>query len=329
MLVVAADESVMPQTREHFEICRLLGVAHGVVAVTKSDLADADTVELVKMESARPRGRVVPRRRPDRAGLVEDRRGPGRLESRRSSDLARRVRPSAPTPGAVRLPIDRVFSVKGFGTVVTGTLLSGSRAGRRRAGALPGERRVKVRGVQVHGETAAVARAGQRAALNLGGIDLAEIGRGDTLLTPATLEPTRMIDARIEVVSSASARCATGRASGSTRAPARSWGAWRSPPLLPGRPGAGERGVGRRRRPSRLPGGRSAYVRLRFEAAGRADARRPVHPARLLAAVTVAGGLVLDPHPARGAIRTPSSLDALRPSRRERSSPRPRRSTGP
>ena len=152
VLVVAADESVMPQTREHFDICRLLRVPAGLVALTKADLADADTLELARHGSARARRRIVPRRRADRAGVGEDRRrarraarGAGRGEPRSVA------RPRAPT-GSTRLPIDRVFSMKGFGTVVTGTLVSGRIAADDELAVAPGGRRVKVRGVQVHGE---------------------------------------------------------------------------------------------------------------------------------------------------------------------------------
>ena len=304
VLVVAADESVMPQTREHFEICRLLGLRRGLVAITKSDLADADTVELVKMEVRElSAGSFL-----DGAPMVavSSKTGDGLATFRQTLvDLARRVRPRA-DEGAVRLPIDRVFSVKGFGTVVTGTLLSGSVRTDDELVQMPGERRVKVRGVQVHGESAEVARAGQRAALNLGGIDLAEIGRGDSLLTPATLEPSRMIDARIEIVSSVRALRhgarvrfhqgtseILGRVALASLLPAGQEPGTTPPAASPA---------------AEIPGGRSAHVRLRFEAPAvlsRGDRfiLRAYSPP-----TTIAGGLVLDPHPARGAIRTPSSL---------------------
>jgi selenocysteine-specific elongation factor len=300
ILVVAADESVMPQTREHFEICRLLGVGDGVIAITKTDVADAETVELVKLEvkdlvagSFLASARIVP---------VSARTGEGVDDLRQALvDVGRRARARADT-GAVRLPIDRVFSVKGFGTVVTGTLLSGTVRADDELVRLPGERQIKVRGVQVHGETAAVARAGQRVALNLGGIDLDEIGRGDSLLTPATLEVTRMIDARVEAVPGVRAIRHGARVrfnQGTTEV----LGRVALAALLPGgneleaaAPGAAP--------VFELPGGRSAYVRLRFERSAvlsRGDRfiLRAYSPP-----VTVAGGLVLDPHPSRGPIRT-------------------------
>ena len=123
------------------------------------------------------------------------------------------------------MPIDRAFSVKGFGTVVTGTLLSGRVGVDDELALLPGERRVKVRGVQVHGETAASGQAGQRVALNLGGIDLDEIGRGDSLLTPGTLRRPACSTRGCRSCR-ASVRFGTARACGSTRAPARRSAAW-------------------------------------------------------------------------------------------------------
>jgi selenocysteine-specific elongation factor len=206
----------------------------------------------------------------------------------------------------VRLPVDRAFSVRGFGTVVTGTLLSGSVRADDELVRLPGERKVKVRGVQVHGEAAASARAGQRVALNLGGIDLTEIGRGDSLLTPGTLEATRMIDARVEVVSSARA-LGHGARVRFHQGTSEILGRVALAALLPG---GREEGMA----PSpaapavEVPGGRSAYVRVRFEAPAvlsRGDRfiLRAYSPP-----VTVAGGVVLDPHPLRGAIRTAPAL---------------------
>ncbi len=274
------------------------------MAITKSDLADADGLDLVKMDvrelvagSFLERAAVVP---------VSSRTGDG-LDLLRQTliDLGRTVRPRGDA-GAVRLPIDRAFSVRGFGTVVTGTLLSGSVRAEDELLKLPGGRTVKVRGVQVHGEIAAVARAGQRAALNLGGIDLTEIGRGDSLLTPGTLEPTRMIDARVEVVSSARAlrhgtRVRFHQGTGEILGRVALAG------LLPG--GAGQAGAASAvSGAAEIPGGDSAHVRLRFEAQAvlsRGDRfiLRAYSPP-----VTIAGGVVLDPHPARGAIRTPASL---------------------
>jgi selenocysteine-specific elongation factor len=304
VLVVAADESVMPQTREHFEICRLLGVGDGVIAITKVDLADADSVALVKMEvrelvagSFLADAPIVP---------VSSRTGEG-LDALRQAllELGSRARRRA-DQGGVRLPIDRAFSVKGFGTVVTGTLLSGTVRADDELVRLPEERRVKVRGVQVHGETAAVAQAGQRVALNLAGIDLDEIGRGDSLLTPVTLEVTRMIDARVEAVPGIHALRHGARVR-FNQGTSEILGRVALAALLPG--GLGPESESSTAGPVfELPGGRSAYVRLRFErpavlSRGDRFILRAYSPPE-----TVAGGLVLDPHPIRGPIRTAPSL---------------------
>jgi len=304
VLVVAADESVMPQTREHFQICRLLGVSEGLIAVTKADLADADTIELVRMET---RELVAGSFLEDAPILaVSAKTGEGMDDLRRALvDLARRA-PRRAATGGVRLPIDRAFSVKGFGTVVTGTLLGGRMRVDDELVLLPDERRAKIRGVQVHGSPAAEAHAGQRVAANLGGVELEDIRRGDTLLTPHTLEPSRMIDVRLEIVpgervlrhgarvrfhqgtSELLGRAAIGAILSSGEAPAG------EAALAPG---------------AEVPGGGEAYVRLRLEApavVSRGDRfiLRAYSPT-----VTIAGGVVLDPHPARGAIRTPAARE--------------------
>src|SRR5476649_2051763 len=160
ILIVAADESVKPQTREHFDICRLLCVPAGLIAMTKADLVDADTMELARMEVRE----LVAGSFLDGAPMVpvSAKTGEG-LEAFRAAltDVSRLTR-GRPVGGVTRLPIDRVFSMKGFGTVVTGTLVSGRVAVDAELAVAPGGRRVKVRGIQVHGEKQREARAGQR-----------------------------------------------------------------------------------------------------------------------------------------------------------------------
>jgi selenocysteine-specific elongation factor len=179
VLVVAADESVMPQTREHFEICRLLQVPAGLVALTKIDLVDDDMLELARLEvrelvagSFLEGAPMVP---------VSARTGAG-LEDFRSAlaQVSAGVQGRS-TNAVTRLPIDRVFTMKGFGTVVTGTLVSGRIATDDELAALPGDQPVKVRGVQVHGQRQGEVVAGQRAAINLGGIDVDALQRGQNL----------------------------------------------------------------------------------------------------------------------------------------------------
>jgi selenocysteine-specific elongation factor len=203
LFVVAADESVKPQTREHFEICRLLGIPRGVIALTKSDLADPDLLELARLEveelvagSFLQGAPIVPVSSATGAGLDHLRSALGRVATAAHDRNA----------GAwFRLPIDRVFSVKGFGTVATGTLISGSVAKEQEVelyGSRP-PRRLRVRGVEVHGAHTGRAVAGQRTALNLADIEAADLGRGDVLSEPGRFHATTQIECRLELLQSA------------------------------------------------------------------------------------------------------------------------------
>ena len=201
LLIVAADESVMPQTREHFDICCLLRIPRGIVVLTKSDLADPDTRALVRQDvAALVKGSFL-----ESAPVIEvsATTGDGLDELREAiAGQATQVR-RRPVEGAARLPIDRAFSMKGFGTVVTGTLVAGRIGVDDELIVQPGGRLVKVRGVQVHGRPSMEAVAGQRTAINLGGVDVGDVSRGETLLTPDTLSVTRRIDAEIDLLRSA------------------------------------------------------------------------------------------------------------------------------
>src|SRR6266536_136949 len=179
LLVVAADESVMPQTREHFDICRLLRIPSGVVALTKSDAADADTLDLVRLEVRELVAGSFLEGAPIVA--VSSRTGAGLDDLRAALLSGAAAVPGHSSDGAARLPIDRVFSMKGFGTVVTGTLVSGRIAEDDELVVAPGDRQVKVRGVQVHGQRRLHAAAGERAAINLSGIETDDIARGQAL----------------------------------------------------------------------------------------------------------------------------------------------------
>ena len=201
LLIVAADESVMPQTREHFDICCLLRIPRGIVVLTKSDLADPDTRALVRQDVAA----LVTGSFLESAPVIEvsATTGDGLDELREAiAGQATQVR-RRPVEGAARLPIDRAFSMKGFGTVVTGTLVAGRIGVDDELIVQPGGRLVKVRGVQVHGRPSMEAVAGQRTAINLGGVDVGDVSRGETLLTPDTLSVTRRIDAEIDLLRSA------------------------------------------------------------------------------------------------------------------------------
>ncbi len=207
VLVVAADEGVMPQTREHLDICRLLGVPRGLVAVTKSDLLPELGAEwlplLVEELRAATRGtflegcRVVP---------CSARTGEGLPALRQAvAEVAAEV-PERPADGPAWLPIDRAFTLKGFGTVVTGTLLSGTLAEGERVALvppLPGGAELRVRGLQVHGKPAERALAGQRTAVNLPGVEAQAVARGQVLCHPGEIPPSRLLDVELTLLPAA------------------------------------------------------------------------------------------------------------------------------
>ena len=201
LLVIAADKSIKPQTREHFDICHLLGVQRGVVALTKSDLVDSDTAGLVRLEVEEYLRGTFLRDAPivavsakTRAGLPELKKELHRLASEiHGKDAAHHF----------RLPIDRAFAIKGFGSVVTGTLISGSVGANDEVELLPERKLLRVRGVQSGGKTVERATAGQRTAVNLAGIEHTALTRGMVLATPGKFRATRRIDARLELLPSA------------------------------------------------------------------------------------------------------------------------------
>ena len=195
MLVVAADEGFMPQTVEHLNILSLLGVRRGVVVLTKCDLADTDWLAMARAElAARVKGTFL-----ENAPVVETSAATGQgIEDLREMlhALVRQTREkSARVP--FRLPIDRVFSVDGFGTVVTGTLIEGALHVGGEAELLPSGTRSRVRNLQVHGENTAIAVAGQRVAVNLAGIKKTDVIRGDTLAEPDSVRVSRLLDVRL------------------------------------------------------------------------------------------------------------------------------------
>jgi len=198
LLVIAADESIKPQTREHFEICRLLGLRSGVIALNKADLVDAELLELAALEATEfVRGTFL-----EGAPIVKvsARTGQGLDDLKRALiDCARRA-PERATDGVFRLPVDRSFSLRGFGTIVTGTLASGAIRVEDEVEVLPSGRRLRVRGLQVHGEKTAVATAGQRTAVNLPGVEAGELRRGMMLLPPGLFRASSAIDCRFELL---------------------------------------------------------------------------------------------------------------------------------
>src|SRR6201987_3991786 len=203
LLVIAADESIKPQTREHFDICRLLAVRRGITVLTKSDAVDAETLDVVKLEVEEfLRGSFLdPAHSPILA--VSSLTGAGLPELKQAlAHIAAEV-PAKDSSALARLPIDRVFTMKGFGTVVTGTLVSGTIRKEDELEVFPIGKRVRVRGVQVHGESADKTIAGQRTALNLAGVTVEELSRGMTLAPPETFRATKKIDVSLSLLSSA------------------------------------------------------------------------------------------------------------------------------
>ena len=291
LLVVAAEEGVMPQTREHLAICRLLGIARGVIALTKCDLADADMRAVAEMDVRElvagtflEDAEIVP---------ISSRTGEG-LEALGEA-IDRLAASGAPRPatGPVRFPIDRAFSVKGFGTVVTGTLVSGTMEEGGEYAMLPAGRVVRVRGLQTHGQTRPRVEAGHRLAVNIGSIEVGEIRRGDTLAAAGAFTVTRRFDAMLENESSrpirngARVRVYQGTSEAMARltigADADTPGGAPVPAIEPGR---------------------RAFARVRLEAPAvltRGD-RFVIRSYSPLA--TIGGGTVLDPEPRRAPVRS-------------------------
>jgi selenocysteine-specific elongation factor len=198
LLVIAVDELIKPQTREHFDICRLLGVQRGVIALTKSDLVDSDTRELARMEIEEfVKGTFL-------AGApiveVSAKTGQGLAELKTVMREAARAISAKDTGRYFRLPIDRSFAVKGFGSVVTGTLFSGHIAVGDEVELLPSGEILRVRGLQTGGKSVERADAGQRTAVNLAGIEHTSIQRGMVLSSRGRLRTTRRLDVRLELL---------------------------------------------------------------------------------------------------------------------------------
>ncbi|MFZ0801531.1 MAG: selenocysteine-specific translation elongation factor, partial [Terriglobales bacterium] len=203
LLVIAADESIKPQTREHFDICRLLSVRRGITVLTKSDLVDPETLDVVRLEVEDfLRGTFLD---PSLAPIVpvSSLTGAGMGDLKHALVRVASEVPARDSTSLARLPIDRVFSIKGFGTVVTGTLISGAIHKEADLEVFPKGKAVRVRGIQVHGASSDEARAGQRTALNLAGATTQELARGMTLAPPATFHATLRVDVQLSLLASA------------------------------------------------------------------------------------------------------------------------------
>jgi selenocysteine-specific elongation factor len=283
LLVIAADEGVMPQTREHFEICRLLKIPAGFVVITKIDLVDDDLRQLVEAEvSDFVAGSFLAAESPM---LVSSSTGQGIEELKEKLVQVARKIPDRNPKAVTRLPIDRVFTIKGFGTVITGTLVAGHvRAGDELELQPPGTRKIRVRGVQVHGHALPEASAGERVALNLQGLDASEAVRGQALVAPDRLSAGSMMDVRLELIPSAPrplrTRSRVRLHLGTAEVLARV--------VLLTRLGV-----------NALPAGGTAYAQLRLESPlmalpGDRFIIRSYSPAS-----TIGGGVVIDSHPAK------------------------------
>jgi selenocysteine-specific elongation factor len=279
VLVIAADEGVMPQTREHLHICQLLQVKRGLVALTKADLVEPDWLAMVRADIAESlRGTfldgapIVPCSGATGLGLPELTQA---IQAQASAADPKRV------DGTLRLPIDRVFTMRGFGTVVTGTLWAGRLAVGEEVAVLPEDLRSRVRRLQVHGDTVEQAVAGQRTAVNLPGLEVGQIERGDVLCVPGTLRPSHAFDATLALLPDAP-RPLVNRARvrfhlGTSELLARVV-------LLDH---------------EELQPGEEAYVHLRLESPSAALPHDRFVIRSYSPAVTIGGGSILDPNPAR------------------------------
>jgi selenocysteine-specific elongation factor len=201
LFVIASDESIKPQTREHFDICMLLGLRKGIVVLTKADLADGDLLELARLEAAEfVRGSFL-----EDAPIVavSATTGAGLDELRGEIAKLAVAVPEKDASQYFRLPVDRAFAMRGFGAVVTGTLVSGSVRADQEIELHPARKRARVRGIQVHGADAREATAGQRTALNLSGVETSELARGMVLAEAGRFRATKQIDCALDLLRSA------------------------------------------------------------------------------------------------------------------------------
>ncbi|HEV8663212.1 MAG TPA: selenocysteine-specific translation elongation factor [Candidatus Methylomirabilis sp.] len=292
ILVIAADEGIMPQTREHLHICRLLQIPRGLVALTKRDLVDPDWLEMVAEEiriflkgTFLEGAPILPVSATTGAGLEELKAALGALAAEAEP---KRVE------GIFRLPIDRVFTMRGFGTVITGTLLAGSVKVGDEVVVLPEGARSRVRRLQVHGETVEQAFAGQRTAVNLPGVEVSSIARGSLLCFPGAFRPSTAMDASLTLLADAPRplknRSRVRLHLGTSELLARV--------ILLDR--------------EELDRGQSATVHLRLESPGAALPQDRFVIRSYSPAVTIGGGIILDPAPPERRRKRQEILEHLR-----------------
>jgi len=291
MLVIAADEGVMPQTREHLEICQLLGVKKGLVALTKIDMVDDDWLSLVCEEVRDYLGGTFLEGAP--IVPVSSRTGSGMDELKTAlSEMAVTVAEKE-AEGPFRLPVDRVFTMTGFGTVVTGTLIAGEIAVGDEVEILPSGRVCRVRGIQTHGSKEEHAAAGQRVAVNLQGVEHSEVERGAVIVPRGVFRTTRAVDARLEYLPTSAGNL-------KHRATLRLHSATYEVPaqviLL-------DRDI--------MEPGDSAFVQLRLKSPVLLLPGDPFVLRSYSPRATVGGGVVLDPAPPRRRRRSEAALELL------------------
>ncbi|MFB3818530.1 MAG: selenocysteine-specific translation elongation factor [Candidatus Methylomirabilales bacterium] len=292
ILVIAADEGVMPQTREHLHICELLHVKRGLVALTKADLVEPEWLEMVQADVAEAlRGTFL-----EGCPVVPCSSVTGQGRDQLLAAIQRQAAAAEPKrpDGVLRLPVDRVFTIKGFGTVVTGTLWAGTLAVGDEVVLLPSGLRSRVRRLQVHGETVERAEAGQRTAVNLPGLEVAQIARGEILGRPDTLTPSHGFDATLALLADAPRPLANRTRIrfhlGTSELLARV--------VLLDR--------------EELQPGAQTYVHLRLETPSAALPGDRYVIRSYSPAVTIGGGTILDPTPPRGRRNRPKVMEHLR-----------------
>ena len=291
-LIIAADEGVMPQTREHFDICKLLQVRHGLIALSKVDMVDPDWLELVTDDIRQfVQGTFL-----ENAPIIPFSSTTG--ENREKlldaiEQIAVEVEPREATD-IFRLPVDRAFTMKGFGTVITGSCLGGKIEVGETLQILPSGTLAKVRGLQVHNETVEKAGAGLRTAVNFQGLEKNEVNRGDVLIKPGSLPTTYLVDAHVDMLKSNTKpikhRARVRFHHKTSEMPAR---------LIPL--------AGKEIKP-----GNSAYIQLRLEAptvavSGDRFILRSYSPV-----TTIGGGIILNPHPRKHKAPYENALEDLR-----------------
>lgn len=280
LLVIAADEGIMPQTREHLSIINLLQIPRGVVALTKVDMvSDPDWIDLVESDIQKTLATIVLAKSP--IIRVSSLTGEGLDRLRQEIDLMLTQSGVQPDRKKPRLPVDRVFSIQGYGTVVTGTLIGGCLDTDEEIIVLPSEKSGRIRGLQTHKKNETRATPGSRTAINLVGIDVNEISRGDVVTRPGVLQSTTLIDASIEILADSpvgikhnqtvkiyahTAECA---------------------------------GRVRVMQTTGLAAGETGYVQIEFENKMVLDKGDRFILRRMSPALTIGGGLVLDAHPAK------------------------------